>query len=242
MKESEWLTSTEANKMLHFLFDQPGMVRRKASRRKLRLFGCGCCRRIWDQLTDPRSRYAVEVAERLADGKTSAVEVEEARRAASKAYEETWDWRLNNSREWKKLDDRGRDPSVAAQAAMTVLNSQAGNFAWADLSWATYEPNTPKRRAYLKRQRWQAAALRCIFGNPFRPPPSLPRAILRWNDGTVRRIAEGVYKEHAFDRLPILAGALLDAGCDNEELLAHLRSEGPHVRGCWALDVLLGKG
>jgi hypothetical protein len=57
----------------------------------------------------------------------------------------------------------------------------------------------------------------------------------------VRRIAEGIYEERAFDRLPILADALLDAGCDNEELIAHSRSEGPHVRGCWAVDLILGK-
>jgi hypothetical protein len=55
-------------------------------------------------------------------------------------------------------------------------------------------------------------------------------------------LAQAIYDERAFDRLPILADALLDAGCDNEELLAHLRSEGPHVRGCWAVDLILGKG
>lgn len=86
-----------------------------------------------------------------------------------------------------------------------------------------------------------SALLRDIFGNPFRPSPPLPSAALAWSDGTVRRIAEGIYEERAFDRLPILADALLDAGCDNEELIAHCRSDGPHVRGCWALDLILGK-
>jgi hypothetical protein len=75
----------------------------------------------------------------------------------------------------------------------------------------------------------------------FGPLPPLQNHVLAWNDGTVRRISEGVYAERAFDRLPILADALLDAGCDDEELLAHCRSEGPHVRGCWALDRILGK-
>jgi hypothetical protein len=65
--------------------------------------------------------------------------------------------------------------------------------------------------------------------------------VLTWNDGTVRRLAEAIYEERAFGRLPILADALLDAGCDNEELIAHCRSEGPHVRGCWAVDLILGK-
>ena len=83
--------------------------------------------------------------------------------------------------------------------------------------------------------------LRCIFGNPYRPSPPLPHSVLAWNDATVRRIAEGIYEDRAFARLPILADALLDAGCDDEDLLAHCRSAGPHVRGCWAVDLILGK-
>src|SRR5438067_305851 len=59
--------------------------------------------------------------------------------------------------------------------------------------------------------------------------------------GTVRRIAEGIYAERAFDRLPILADALLDAGCDDEAILSHCRTDGPHVRGCWVIDLILGK-
>jgi hypothetical protein len=80
----------------------------------------------------------------------------------------------------------------------------------------------------------------CIL---FRPQQActVDPAVLAWNDGTVRRIAEGIYEERAFNRLPILADALLDAGCDNEQLIAHCRSEGPHARGCWAIDLLTGR-
>jgi hypothetical protein len=87
----------------------------------------------------------------------------------------------------------------------------------------------------------RANLLRCIFGNPFPFSLWLSHAILSWNDCTVLRIAEGVYDEEVFDRLPILADALLDADCDDEELIAHCRSAGPHVRGCWAVDLILGK-
>ncbi len=86
-----------------------------------------------------------------------------------------------------------------------------------------------------------------LFGNPFRPVTIAP-SILTWNDGTVRRIAEGIYEERRLPegtldsgRLAILSDALLDAGCDNEELIAHCRSPGPHVRGCWAIDQILEK-
>lgn len=65
--------------------------------------------------------------------------------------------------------------------------------------------------------------------------------ILAWNDGTVPRMAQSIYEERAFDRMPILADALEEAGCDNEAILQHCRGGGPHVRGCWVLDLLLGK-
>jgi hypothetical protein len=55
-------------------------------------------------------------------------------------------------------------------------------------------------------------------------------------------LARGIYADRAFDRLPILADALQDAGCENTDLLAHCRGEGPHVRGCWVVDLLLEKG
>jgi hypothetical protein len=55
-------------------------------------------------------------------------------------------------------------------------------------------------------------------------------------------LAQGIYEERAFDDLPVLADALEEAGCDQPDLLAHLRGPGPHVRGCWAVDLLLGKG
>ena len=94
----------------------------------------------------------------------------------------------------------------------------------------------------------RAALLRDLFTNPFRPSPPLPPAVLAWNDGTAPRIAQGIYDERrmpegtlAAGRLAILADALLDAGCDDEDLIQHCRREGPHVRGCWALDAILGK-
>jgi hypothetical protein len=86
----------------------------------------------------------------------------------------------------------------------------------------------------------QTALLREVFGNPFRPVAVDPYW-LAWNDGTVVRLAQVVYEERAFDRLPILADALEEAGCDNTDILSHCRQPGEHVRGCWALDLLLGK-
>ncbi len=83
----------------------------------------------------------------------------------------------------------------------------------------------------------QAEFLRCICGNPFRPATVNPA----WLTLTVSGIAERIYADRAFHRLSVLGDALEDAGCDRADLLMHLRSPGPHVRGCWALDLLLGK-
>jgi hypothetical protein len=58
---------------------------------------------------------------------------------------------------------------------------------------------------------------------------------------TVTQLAESIYTDRAFDRLPILADALEEAGCDNADILAHCRQGGEHARGCWVLDLLLGK-
>jgi hypothetical protein len=83
----------------------------------------------------------------------------------------------------------------------------------------------------------QSTFVRDIFGNPFRPVAVDPS----WQTSTVVALANGVYQEKAFDRLPILADALEDAGCDCADVLEHLRGDGPHVRGCWVVDLLLGK-
>jgi hypothetical protein len=79
-----------------------------------------------------------------------------------------------------------------------------------------------------------------IFGNPFRPA-ALDRSWLTWNDSTVAKMAQAVYDERVFDRLPVLADALEEAGCTNADILNHCRQPGVHVRGCWVLDLLLGK-
>ena len=64
---------------------------------------------------------------------------------------------------------------------------------------------------------------------------------LAWNGGTIHHLAQAIYDERAFDRLPILADALEDAGCTDAAILDHCRQPGEHVRGCWVVDLLLGK-
>ncbi len=85
-----------------------------------------------------------------------------------------------------------------------------------------------------------ATLFREVFGNPFRSIAVDP-SWLGWQDSTVAKLAQGIYHNRAFDRLPILADALEDAGCDNADILAHCRSGAGHVRGCWVVDLLTGR-
>jgi hypothetical protein len=88
--------------------------------------------------------------------------------------------------------------------------------------------------------RQQAHILRDIFGNPIRLAATGPgwRVV---NGSSTANLARALYDERSFDRLPMLADALEDAGCTDAELLGHLRGPGPHVRGCWAVDLVLGR-
>ena len=90
-------------------------------------------------------------------------------------------------------------------------------------------------------EQWQCQLLRCVFGQPFQPPIALDSSWMTWNGGTVRGLADAIYAEPAFDRLPILADALEEAGCTDSNILDHCRGPGPHVRGCWVIDLVLGK-
>jgi hypothetical protein len=79
--------------------------------------------------------------------------------------------------------------------------------------------------------------LHCVFGNPFRPVTFSPS----WRTDTVVSLAAQMYESRDFGAMPILADALQDAGCDSDDILNHCRGDGPHVRGCWVVDLVLGK-
>jgi len=93
-------------------------------------------------------------------------------------------------------------------------------------------------KAHRDRTRWEfCEQFRCVAGNPFRPVAFSPS----WRSETAVALASATYAERAFDRLPILADALEEAGCDHADVLSHCRGPGPHVRGCWVVDGVLGK-
>jgi hypothetical protein len=215
--EAEWLACTDPQKMLEFLRD-------KMSDRKLRLFVCACCRRIWHQLTDKQSHRAVEIAERLADGQADPAEVTAARTEIEELLrrkEQEWVEEASLSEAAYLYGYMDQWPILLAQSAVgedvtTERVNLAGSIA-----------NTDE----AARAEWtaQAALLRDIFGNPF-PPASITPAVLAWNDTAVVRLAQAAYDERQMPsgtlnngRLAVLADALEEAGCTDADFLGHLR-------------------
>jgi hypothetical protein len=194
--------------------------------RKLRLFGCACCRRVWEFFTDPVCREAVEAAERFADGEIEKAELETARKATKRAV--------------VKRNPRHPTPHHCAARAATMVTLQSlGDSGRSAAAFAAGVAHDAKLRNHLDEIRLQLPIFRDIFGNPFRPIAFDPR----WRSESAVALARTAYDTRNFTLLPILADALEEAGCDHPEVLNHCRDpNGVHVRGCWVLDGVLGKG
>jgi hypothetical protein len=216
MTESEWLNSTDPEKMLTFLFTIPAHRRGRPTSRKLRLFACGVVRTAWQQLTEPCCRTAVEVAERFVDGLADKRELISAREAALRVWQAT---------------------CRPAQLLFKAAHKAAG---W-DAAQAAEDAARELRRFDEAAGSTQGVYLRDIFGPlPFREV-TLDPAWLAWNDGVVAKLAASIYEGRAFEQMPILADALEEAGCTDADILGHCRGPGPHARGCWLIDALLDK-
>jgi hypothetical protein len=126
---------------------------------------------------------------------------------------------------------------VTERRADQQATREEEKMAWADIGGVTESP--PKGKAeWLSRQRHLTRLLRCILGNPFRPVTTVPS----WLTPSVKALAQIIYDERTFDQMPILGDELAKSGCADKEILGHCRGSGPHVRGCWVVDLVLGKG
>jgi hypothetical protein len=213
MTEAEWVACTDPKRMLDFL-------RPRASKRRLRLFAVAGARDLLEHNPNPDARGDYGDIKALAASILRAEAYADGHGSLQYAHSDLGIW---------------VEVPEDVDAAYAVLGYNA------DVGMWFRDPAEVVPAAIQEFQVNPSEWLRCIFGNPFRPPRPVPTAVLVWNDGTIRRIAQGIYDDAAFNRLPILADALLDAGCDDEELIQHCRSAGPHVRGCWAVDLILGK-
>ncbi|MBI1915699.1 MAG: hypothetical protein HYS12_13350 [Planctomycetes bacterium] len=189
----------------------------KISDRKLRLFAVSCYRLIWHWITDAPSRRAVDVADRFADRLASRRELADAHATAYTTY-------LNSY-----------DNSLFAYAVADEDAAHAATIAARDV-------------AVVQRVNELATLVRDVIANPFRPLPLLDKGVLAWSGGIIPRLAQAIYDDRHLptgtldaERLAVLADALEDAGLTEAELLGHLRKPGPHFRGCWPVDLLLGR-
>jgi hypothetical protein len=231
MTEAEWLVCENPLRMLRAISDS-------IRERQARLFGCACCRHIWGLLPD-ESKMALEISERSADGLAT-------RKECDLAFKQAEAVALARGRPWQPDALTYAMASVPGARAATAVNatSAADTAASAAASAAgdtvqDDEYDSTFDRTLLLEHANQARLIHDIFGNPFRPV-SLDSL---WLTFDVQALAKGIYDERAFDRMPILADALQDAGCDNTDVLNHCRDTNQvHVRGCWVLDLLLGKG
>ena len=235
MTEAEWLACADPNVLLDHLHG-------KVSERKLRLFACACCGPLWEQVTDACCRAAVAVALRFADGQATAEELKAAHIAAQngKPLFQDASW----AAAWTAAPSAHRAASQAsAQAALALARGRsaaAKSAAWGAVrsgateadraaAWTRFEAATAE--ALVEEHAWQADLLRELTGNPFRKL-SLSESL----SATVRQLAEALYEGE--DCAFALHDALEEMG--QMELAEHFLSS-DHPRGCWALDLIIGK-
>jgi hypothetical protein len=237
MDEAEWLAFDDPQPMLSFL-------QSKASARKLRLFAAACCRRMWrawEVIPSPVEMQAVEMAERFADGQAS----DEERSAALSSLDASPVSPFQEA-------ERGVARDTVRAAVMVVAKGAArsARVVARESTWTALESADPRRKgaaseiAERAEGQAQSVLLRCILGNPFRHVALSASG----RTPTVLALAQAAYDDRALPagtldaaRLAVLADALEDAGCADPDILGHLRGPGPHVRGCWALDLILGR-
>jgi hypothetical protein len=232
MTEVEWLTCTDRLPMLAFL-------RGKASDRKLRLFALACCARVSHLLQEEEGQEAITYVERYAEGaikpntlRKRLRRLESARQRRIKPYSPQW------------FANLVVEQVVSPSAVLTP--DQGSQFVTFALPASADHPHGGE--AWMVASREENASLckvlRDLFGNPFRPV-AVERA---WLTAAGQELAQAAYEQRLLpsdeldpERLAVLADALEEAGCTDPAILSHLRGPGPHVRGCWCVDLLLSK-
>jgi hypothetical protein len=238
MTEREWLAVADYHRVAHLMTE-----------RTKRLYAVGCARLtprpfplgLLDAVADAVERAADDPAQ---EGPVAALHRDAAAAvAACQARPEGW-WSPHH---YLALAAERLASATGQEFARTVPGFLVE--ALGGKPHESYPPGDPRGQA----RRLHAAVLRDVLYNPYRDirgrrlraPRRLrrPPEILKpnWRTADVIGLATGIYNERAFDRLPILADALQDAECDNEDILNHCRAPGVHVRGCWVVDLVLGK-
>ena len=224
MTEEEWLKGDDPLPLLESL-------RSKASGRKCRLLACACCRAVWDCL-DPEQRMAVGAAESFADGQSTPTDYVTATQRFSAGQNQSGYHQFFDAVSVGESPDRAIVLSCLVGCACGQPDDQAGPWAAAiDAVYVTRHPS-PAAPGLVR-----GSLIRDVFGNPFNPAAVDPS----WRTDAAVALARGMYESRDFGTMPLLADELVAAGCADVDILAHCRSERSHVRGCWVVDLVLGK-
>ncbi|WP_232068401.1 hypothetical protein [Gemmata obscuriglobus] len=227
--EAEWLSADDIWPMKNYLWETG-----KYSSRKYRLAGCGIYRLIRSGTFSDQESRLLDLAEAFADDPSFAVQV---RAYADKADEIPGTFPFEVC--WPP--DHGRYGSETVARVVSFMQDRL-----ADQWWELHptqdddedEAQTEAGRCYRRQANAVGATiLREVLGNPFHPVDLDPE----WRTQKVLAFARQMYESREFCTMPILADALQDAGCDSDDILDHCRGPGPHVRGCWVVDLVLGK-
>jgi hypothetical protein len=249
MTEAEWLECDDPVRLLSFATQQLPF-------RKVLLYGVACCREQWHLFPNPYSRAAVEWAERYADGlvtrddedysdldwrsEGAALHYEYVLATARPNRVEAWEawWDEESTHDLARLSGQIPSPEEVTEEEIDSETARLCNAAYLAQHLMHLDNSSPLDLTLSRYQSFLTVPLlRDIFGNPFRLVElPQPWRSLEWIDH-----ARWMYESRDFSAMPILADALQDAGCEDEHLLEHCRGPGPHVRGCWVMDLLLGK-
>ena len=219
MTEQEWSQATDPQAMLEFL-------RGKTSERKLRLFACSVCRQLASFVGTREYIRGIEAAEAYADGGRMKAAMKRCRQAL-------------NERMVSLVDTSGHGQSDEWNALFL------GHVAICEKDYRSFPTCLSYLQSGLGGDSVKKAIsvsylnVRDIFGNPFRPITIDP-AWLTWHGGLLVSMSQQMYASRDFRDMPVLADALEEAGCQDQDILAHCRSGGEHVRGCWVVDLILG--
>lgn len=246
MNEDEWFNEIDFTR--HVRFVEPQL-----STRKSRLLAAAFCRTVLQLHSESYLQRAVKTAEEFADGNCTLQELEscrqQCRESAIRAHEEWVRFAEVNSSEamkWWLLDELAWAVSYVATTPVSVeavsqkvagiaIQARTGDSGVIRLQSSR---TTPELNHLTDAQNREFRALVWdVVGNPYAPV----RLRDEWRTSTALALARGMYQSRDFAAMPILADALQDVGCNEDRVLDHCRGTGNHVRGCWCLDLLLGK-
>lgn len=230
MTEREWRNATVPWQMLH-------IARARAGERKMRLFGCACCRAVLNEFAPGLAGRALMAAELFADGDIKPDTLARVRTmvGAALVHARREDRRAGGGYLSYLLEacDAVCSAGPAGTAAQDVALATAR--AAADVPWANMNRDGEPPELFAEFAA-QCDLLRCIVGNPFAAVAFDPA----WRTSDAVALARSMYEARDFTAMPFLADALQDAGCDNQLVLAHCRAARGHARGCWVCDAVLG--